>query len=176
MGSRGPRRSPCGPFNRNPARGRPFPSAAMWPQNPLWKCENLNILSVTVWYKGNIANQITLPLSATALLLWHKMNCPTEPVALCSTRQPLWRKCGAHDPAWNRKWAGKATTLVRRGGSFLRLNITTVVRDQLFSVTHLRSICFQSTGHRFGWWLHMDGPRYVMWEDHKVLCGYKEEE
>ncbi len=158
-------RSPWGPFNRNHTGGRQFTSAAMWPQNPLWKCENLNTLDSTVWYIGHAVNQIMPEPTLTALLLWHETTelshsywvpqnewPPTRPGSLCDAQRD------AHDPAWNRKWDGKGRKLVCRDGSFLRLSITTVSRDLLCSVTHLWSMCFQSAGLGFWWWLQIDGP------------------
>lgn len=100
--------------------------------------------------------QIMLQPAVTALLyktteLSHSYWVPqnhwprTRPGSLCDAQ------CDAHDPAWNRKWAGKARKLVCGDGSFLRPSITAVLSDLLCSVTHLWSMCFQSTGLGFRW-------------------------
>lgn len=181
VGSWRARRSPWGPFNRNHTGGRRFTSAAMWPQNPLWKCEN--ILNATAWYTGHTINQKTLRPTLTDSLLWHKATGLSHSYRVPQNQRPQTRpgslcdaQCGAHDPAWNRKWAGKARKLVCGDGSFLMPSITTVLRDLLCSVTHSWSMCFQSTGLGFRWWLQIDGPSYPMWEDRKVLYGYNGEE
>lgn len=83
-------------------------------------------------------------------------------------------QCGAHVPTWNRKWAGKARKLVCRDVLFLRLSIAAVLRDLLCSVTHLWSMCFQSTGLGFSWWLQIDDLSFPTWED-QVLYNHKRE-
>lgn len=185
VGSWRARRSPWGPFNRNHTRADTS-HLLRWDhkthrENVRICTHKKNPLSNTVWYTGrdNTPKKM-LPrvrVWMQALLLW--MNCPTR----CWVPQNQWPQTrpgnlydaqyGAHDPAWNRKWAGKARILVCWDGSFLRLSITTVFRDLLFCVTHLQSMCFWSTVLGFSWWLQIDGPSYPMWEDRKVLYGYK---
>lgn len=106
VGSWRAQRNPWGPFNRNHT-GADNSHLLRWDhRNPLWKCENLqkntqqHSLIHRTW---QYAKKKKLPQSCVrawmwASLLWYRTNelshtllSPTEPVALDSTGQPLWR-------------------------------------------------------------------------------------